>query len=1039
MLRSLIEACVRRHVVVSVLTLIALVLGCWGALQAPLDVFPEFVPAQVDIQTEAPGFSPQQVEELVTRPIENLVNGAVGLETLRSESIPGLSVITITFVDGTDLRVARQGISERLSELGTSLPAGVVAPKLSPLVSSTMDLLKVGLTSDKVDAFTLRETADWIIKPRLLAVPGVAHVIVFGGDVRQIQIQPDPKKLASFALTLTDVSDAARAALALRGAGFIDLASQRVMLQSPTPHVDTDTLGQAVVTVRNGIPILLRDVAQIRIAPALKFGDSLIQGRPGVLLSLASQYGANTLNTTHAVEKALSDLKPALQAQGITLHNGLHRPATFIERALSDLEQSLAIAAVLILAVLYLFLRNFRAALIAFTAIPLSLLAAVLVLDSMGQTLNTMTLGGFAVALGVLVDDAIIGIENVLRRMRANIALAQPRPRSTVIIEAALEVRAPVIYATAVVIAVFLPELFGSGVQGHFVGPLALAFIFAVLASLLVAMIVTPALCALLLPDPRSHREPTWLQILKGWQSRIVRSVGAHLRITIALLSTLIIAAVVALPFLGGTFMPEFREGHFVMQVSSSIPGTSLNNMLAIGKRISEEVLALPYIQSVEQQVGRAELSEDTWGPHRSELHIELKPDATVDQDHAQEELRGILEHYPGTQSEVVTFLGDRIGESLSGETAQVAIKVFGEDLDSLDRVGDNILSTLTPIAGIVDLQFKRQSGTPTIAIKLLPTALSTIGLRVQDVLDSIETAYAGATVGQAFSDLRSVDTVVLLPQELRANPQQLGSLMLSSPSGPVPLSQVAALQLTEDRYSIEHDGGQRCISVTFNVSGRALQDTVNEAKQKIAKSVALPAGVFIEYVGAAEAEKQAFTEQLIYASAAMVLVIMIMLTAFRWTSNGWLVMANLPFSLIGSIATIAISDLGLTLGTLLGLVTVFGISARNAILQLAHYEHLVEEEGLPWNHSIVLRGANERFVPILMTAAVTGLGLAPLAFGIHRPGQEIEGPLALTVLGGLLTSTLLNLFVLPALAERYSRPRANPDFRAGRSETSLI
>ncbi|MEO8316559.1 MAG: efflux RND transporter permease subunit, partial [Pseudomonadota bacterium] len=864
-------------------------------------------------------------------------------------------------------------------------------------------------------------------------------VIVFGGDVRQIQVLPDPKKLTSFALTLTDVADAARAALALRGAGFIDLASQRVMLQSPTPRVDTDALGQAVVTVRNGIPVRLQDVAQIRMAPALKFGDALIQGRPGVLLSLASQYGANTLTTTHAVEQALSDLEPALKRQGITLHHRLHRPATFIERALSDLEQSLAIAAVLILAVLYLFLRNFRAALIAFTAIPLSLLAAVLVLDSMGYTLNTMTLGGFAVALGVLVDDAIIGIENILRRMRANVALAQPRLRSVVIIEAALEVRTPVIYATAVVIAVFLPELFGSGVQGHFVGPLALAFIFAVLASLLVAMIVTPALCALLLPDPQSHHEPRWLQYLKGWQSRLVRHVGAHLRLTLVGLGALIVAALVALPFLGGTFMPEFREGHFVMQVSSSIPGTSLKDMLAIGKRISEEVLALPYIQSIEQQVGRAELSEDTWGPHRSELHVELKPDATVDQDQAQEELRSILEHYPGTQSEVVTFLGDRIGESLSGETAQVAIKVFGEDLDSLDRVGDNIVSALTPVSGIVDLQFKRQSGTPTLAIRLLPAALATMGLRVQDVLDSIETAYAGATVGQSFSDLRSVDTVVILPENLRANPQQLGSLMLSSPSGPVPLSQVSKLQLTEDRYSIEHDGGQRCISVTFNVSGRALQATVSEVKQKLARSLKLPTGVFIEYVGAAEAEKQARLEQLIYAAVAIVVVILIMLTAFQWTANGWLVMANLPFSLIGSIAVIAIGNLGITLGTLLGLVTVFGISARNAILQLAHYEHLVEEEGLPWDHSTVLRGANERFVPILMTAVVTGLGLAPLAFGIHRPGQEIEGPLALTVLGGLLTSTLLNLFVLPALAERYSRPQVGPEIRAGRSETSLI
>ena len=493
MMRALVTLCVRHFGAVTALTVFVLVLGCWGALRSSLDVFPEFVPSQVEIQTEAPGFAPQQVEELVTKQVENAVNGATGLATLRSESIPGLSVVTITFADGVDVHIARQGISERLSELGSSLPAGVGTPKLSPLVSSTMDLLKIGLLSDKVDAYTLRDTADWIIKPRLLAVPGVAHVIVFGGDVRQIQIQPDTAKLASFNITIADVSDAARSALSLHGAGFIDIPAQRILLRSPTPAPDVAAIDQAVVAVRNGIPILIRDIARVTVAPALRSGDALIMGTPGVMLSLASQYGANTLTSTLAVEKALADLQPALKSRGITLYSKLHRPANFIERALGDLKESLIIAAVLILAVLYVFLRDVRAALIAFTAIPLSLLAAIAVLDRMGLTLNTMTLGGFAVALGVLVDDAIIGIENILRRLRENKSLPELKPRLEIVREASLEVRAPVIYATAVVIAVFLPELFTSSVQGHFVGPLALAFIFAVVASLLVAMTSTPA------------------------------------------------------------------------------------------------------------------------------------------------------------------------------------------------------------------------------------------------------------------------------------------------------------------------------------------------------------------------------------------------------------------------------------------------------------------------------------------------------------------------------------------------------------------
>jgi CzcA family heavy metal efflux pump len=1020
MMRALVALCVRHFGSVTALTVLALVLGTWGALSSPLDVFPEFVPSQVEIQTEAPGFAPQQVEELVTKPIENAVNGAAGLATLRSESIPGLSVVIITFTRDIDVHVARQGISERLSQLGSTLPAGVGPPKLSPLVSSTMDLLKIGLLSDKVDAYALRDAADWVIKPRLLAVPGVAHVIVFGGAVRQMQILPDMRKLASYNITLSEMGDAARTALPLRGAGFIDLAAQRVLIKSPTPVPDVGALGAAVIAVRGSTPILLRDVAEVKMAPALRSGDALIMGKPGVMMSLASQYGANTLTVTLAVERALAALEPALKAQGISLYPALHRPANFIERALGNLQNSLTIAAVLILVVLYLFLRDIRAALIAFTAIPLSLLAAVAVLNRMGLTLNTMTLGGFAVALGVLVDDAIIGIENIMRRLRENTRLDSPRPRLEIVREASLEVRGPVIYATVVVIAVFLPELLTSSVQGRFVGPLALSFIFAVSASLVVAMTSTPALCALLLTRHEDHAEARWLQTLKAWQRWSVQRVSEHLRLAVLALIGLVVVAAGALPFLGGTFMPDFREGHFVMQVTSSITGTSLEEMLSLGRRISAEVLALPYVQTVEQQVGRAELSEDTWGPHRSEFHVELKPDASVDQGAAQETLRGILEHYPGTQSEVVTFLGDRISESLSGETAQVAIKVFGDDLDVLDATGARVVAALSHVKGIVDLQFKRQSGTPLIAIQLAPQALAATGLKVQDVLDTIETAYAGARVGQTFRGTRTVDVDVLLPEAWRHQPAQLARLMIAGPIGPVPLSQVARIDLTQDRYSIEHDGGQRRVSVTFNVTGGSLQGVVQEAQRAIAASVALPAGVYLEFTGAAAAERQTRNELALYSAFALGLILVILFVSFHWRVNSWLVLANLPFSLIGSVLAIAVTGIGISLGTVVGLVTVFGVSARNAILQLAHYEHLVEVEGEAWSPELVLRGANERLIPILMTAAVTALGLAPLAFGLNRPGQEIEGPMAVTVLGGLVSSTLLNLVVLPALAERY-------------------
>jgi len=1021
-MRWIVDLCVRFAGTIATLTLVAMVLGLWAMQTAPLDVFPEFVPSTVDIQTEAPGFTAQQVEQLVTKPIENAVNGATGLDTIRSESIPGLSVIKVQFADNTNLYNARQGISERLSELGSSLPLGVDTPKLSPLTSSTMDLLKIGLVSDRQSAFQLRDQADWVIKPALLAVPGVAHVIVFGGSVREIHIQPDLTRMTSYHFTLTDLADAARGALALRGAGFVDLVHQRVLIQTPGTAPDAAAIARAVLAVRSGTPVTIGDVATVTEGPALKSGDALIQGRPGVLMSLASQYGANTLDTTRAVEAALAQLIPALKAQGITVYPALHRPANFIERALSSLEQSLVIAAILILAVLYLFLRDWRSALITFLAIPLSLLAAVAVLDRLGQTLNTMTLGGFAVALGVLVDDAIIGIENILRRLGENAKAETPASRLAVIRDATMEVRGPVVYATFVVIAVFLPELFSTSVQGHFVGPLALAFILAVLASLGVALTVAPALSALLLHAKDAHAEFRWLKALKDRQRKAVGTVYNHLRLVIATLVVLTIAAAALLPFLSGSFMPDFREGHFVLQFNSSTPGASLGEMMAVGRRVSSDILALPYIATVSQQIGRAELGEDTSGPHESEFHVELKPDATVDQGVAEDALRQILARYPGVQTDVRTFLGDRIDESLTGDTADVSVKLFGDQLDTLDATAHQVTQALTGLSGIADLQLKSQSGTPTFALQLLPGALVASGLKVQDVLDAVQTDYAGAMVGQTYSGIRAVNVTILLPENARNRPDLLKSLMIASPFGPVPLSQVARVVPTQTRYTVAHDGGQRFVPITFNVTG-SLQSTVNAAKARVA-TLKLPPGVYVEFTGAAAAQSAAQTQMLLYTAFALVLIGMILFICFHWRANTWLVLVNVPFSLIGSVAAIGLTGSGLSVGAMVGLVTVFGVSARNAILLLAHYEHLVEVEGAIWNTETVLRGAQERLVPILMTAAVTALGLMPLAIGLHQPGQEIEGPMAVTVLGGLLSSTLLNLIVLPALSERFGGPK---------------
>lgn len=1016
-MERLINLCVRHNVAVTLVAVMLMAVGLWDVRDMPLDVFPEFVPAQVSIQTEAAGFTPDQVEALVTRPVESAVNGAPGLVRMSSESIPGLSVLTLSFGDNVDPQRAHQDIAERIARVAASLPAGVDTPKLSPLVSSTMDLLKVGLVSNTLDAYDLRDLADWVMMPQLLAVPGVARVNVFGGDVRQIHILPDREKLSAYGFTLTDLADAARGALALRGGGFIDIPAQRVLIETPVPEPDLHAIAEAVVAVRGGTSVTIGDLARVEFGPALRAGDTIVQGRPGVLLSISGQFGANTMTTTRALESALRELTPSLEAQGVTVYPAMHRPANFIEHALTNLRDALGIAAVLILAVLIFFLRDGRSAFISFVTIPLSLLAAVLVMKHLGHTLNTMTIGGLAVAVGVLVDDAIIDIENIMRRLHINKTARDPRPRLAVVRDASLEIRSPVLFATLSVLMVFIPVYMTSGVQGSFLNPLALAFMLAVTASLLVALTVTPALCALML-GARDYHTGGLVSWLKRQQVRMIRLVAAHRRLAMAVLFAAFLGTLAWLPSLQGQFMPDFQEGHIVVQASSVLPGTSFEEMLGIGRRISAEMLALPYVATVEQQVGRAELGEDTWGPDRSEFHVELDPDAGVDQALAQDAIRRIVDGYPGLSTEVLTFLGDRISESLTGETAAAVINLFGDDLDTLDRTGTRIENAISGVPGLVDLNFERLGASPQILVRPDALALEEYGLTRAQVLDTLQAGYAGMTAGQSFKGTRSVDVVVLLPLAARQSVEAIGNLTVQSAAGPVPLRKLATISPAVGRSAIRHIDGQRRVVVTFNVAGRPLQDVVSEVRRRIDALGNLPDGVYVRFAGQAQAEQAARLQLTGFSVLALVLVVLILFLCFRRRAYPLLVLVNLPFSMIGSILAVGLTHIGLSLGTLVGLATVFGISSRNAILLLAHYEHLVSAENASPGLDAVLRAAAERLTPILMTALVTALGLVPLALGLGKAGYEIEGPMAITVLGGLASSTLLNLFVLPALAE---------------------
>lgn len=1030
MLNLLVSFSLRFRGIVISLACLLLAYGIFITYRAKLDVFPNFVQPQVVIQTEAPGLAPEQVEALVTRPVETAVNGLGQMESLRSESIQGLSIVTAVFEEGTDVFLARQMLAEKIVEMAGLLPLGVKPPRMTPLTSATMDLLKIGLVSEKMSPMDLRTFADWTLKPRLLAVAGVAKCSVFGGEVRQLQIQAHPDKLRVHDLALTDLLSAARLSSGVLGAGFIETKNQRVIIQTEGQALSADALANTVVIAStNGQSIRLRDVASVVEGAEPKFGDCLVQGKPGVLMTMSSQYGANTMDVTRGLEAALADMKPVFEKQGILLYPALHRPATFIELALANIRHSLLLGAAFVAVVLFLFLGHFRTAFISLTAIPLSLLTAIVLMDLLGVTLNTITLGGLAIAIGEVVDDAIIDVENIFRRLRENQLAAQPRSNFRVILDASLEVRTAVVYATFVVILVFVPVLTLTGLQGKFFAPLALSYILAIVASLLVALTLTPALSYLFFArGVRSAAEPRLQRWLKSVYVRLLRGIARWPALVMTVVFLVCLAAVTVLPFLGGEFLPEFREGHFVLQVNMA-PGTSMGEMLRVGKLISEELLKDKRVDTVEQQAGRAEQGEDPWGPHRCEFHVELKRGLSGEvQEQMQKEIRELLEKTPGIQSEVLTFLGDRIGETITGETAPVVVNVFGDDLDVLDAKARDVAAVLRSIHGSADVQVKSPSGAPRMAVKLRSGALLQFGFRPVEVLDAIQTAFQGAVVAQSYTGSRVSDIAVILAEEFRRDPEAVGQLELRNANGlRVRLNQLADVFLTSGRHSIAHEGARRRQTVTCGAEGVDVATFVAAAKKEVARKIQLPAGVYVQFSGAAEARQQAQTQLLLHSGMAAVGILMLLSMVFGNWRNLLLVLINVPFALVGGVLFVYAMQLiegegAMSIGALVGFVTLFGITMRNSIMMISHFEHLVQQEGMAWGPEAALRGAAERLAPVLMTAIVTALGLLPLAIGAGEAGREIEGPMAIVILGGLITSTVLNLLVLPTLALRFGR-----------------
>jgi CzcA family heavy metal efflux pump len=1021
-LAALVRFSVRHPGVIIALALALVLQGVAVLARAKLDIFPEFAPPQVSIQTEAPGFAAEQVELLVTRPIEDALNGVTGIAVIRSQSIQGLSVVTAVLAEGVDIYRARQALAERLTDAAGRLPSGANAPVLSPLTSSSSTVLVIGITSTNRSLMEQRTFVDAVLRPRLLAARGVAKVAVFGGEVRQLQVRLDPARLRRHGLGLPEMIAAVERSTGVRGAGLMDTPNQRIVIRSEGALRSPGELAGAVVRGHPGGVLRLGDIAEVVEGAEPRVGEGGVNGERGLVIVVSAQLGGNTKVVAAEVESALRNLVPAITAAGLELHPALFRPSEFIDLALRNIIRALLLGAALVAIVLLAFLADSGAAAISLTAIPLSLLAAILVLDAFGFGINTLMLGGLAIALGEVVDDAIVDVENIARRVREHRRAGGSRSVAQVVVDASLEVRGSIVYATFVVILVFLPVLALSGVQGALFRPLGLAYILATLASLVVALTVTPALTLLLLARRSTvSTEPRLLTRLKAWHASVLdRLLDRPVAVSLAAF-LLCGSAAAVLPLFGAAFLPEFREGHYLVHMSA-VPGTSLDESFRIGRHVTDALRADPRVRSVAQRIGRAELSEDTWGTHYTEFEVNLVPLSGEDAESVEADFREVLQQFPGVNFAIRGFLSERIEETLTGSTAEIVLRAYGQDLDSLDVASRELADLVRDVPGAADVQYDPPPVTPEVTVRVRPGDAAALGVATGDVLAAIEVATRGLPVAQTYERGRATAVVVTLDSAARARPEDLGALPLLTRDGRlVALGQIADVARTTGRYLVARHGGRRVQTVTANVEDQDVAAFGRAVEERLA-TASLPVGVYVEVGGAAAAERAARQELLRHSLLAGAGILILLWLAFGDLTRLGLVLVNLPFALVGGVLAVAATDRLLSLGSLVGFVTLFGIATRNAVMLVSHYEHLVRAEGAPWGRDTVLRGARERLGPILMTALVTALALLPLALGSGDPGREIEGPMAIVILGGLGTSTLLSLVVLPVLAHRFVR-----------------
>jgi CzcA family heavy metal efflux pump len=992
---------------------IVLVAGVLILQKIHLDVFPEFAPPQVVIQTESPGLAAEDVERLITFPMETAVNGTPGVETIRSKSSAGLSTLIVVFESSTDIYRARQLINERIQSVRASLPPGTHEPAMLPVTSAVSWLVKYALVSDSVSPLDLRTLSDWEIGRRLLSVPGVASVVSIGGGAKQYQVLVSSDRLWQYGVSVKEVSEAVKKANLNVPGGFAVSAGQELAVTGVGRIGSLDDLRRTVVADRKGTPITLGQVAEVRIGPEFPRGDATYMGKPAVIGTVSKLYGADTLTVTYQVERVLGEIGKTLP-KGVELHTDVFRQATFIEAAIGNLRRALLEGGVIVAVVVVFFLFNVRASVITLLAMPISLLLGVLALRAYGVGINSMTLGGLAIAIGAVVDDAIIYVENIVRRLRENRARTVRIPSLRVIFHASREIRDSVVYATWIILIVFVPIFLLGGVEGRIFAPLGLAFTASLFASLVVAVTLTPVLCSLLLVGRRAtaERESPPVRWLKAGYERLLRRALRWPYMVMAVSVLLLVASLLLVPGFGPSFLPEFQEGNFIIALTT-LPGTSLPESIRLGGKITEILRRYPEVVSVAQRAGRAELDEDAQPPNFSEFDVTLRY-GTRDPEELVHAIREDLEKVPGVAVNVGQFIAHRLDEVLSGIRAQVAIKIYGSDLPVLRALGSQVEAILREVRGVRDLQLEQQMNVPEIRVRVDREAAGRLGLNPGDVLETAQVAFNGEVISQVVEGQRSFPLLLWFDEAQHHHRAGMGSLLIdAADKRKVPLRMVAEVSEEEGPYFINREKVQRRIAVQANVQGRDLGSMITEAKEEIAKGVSFPPGYFIEYGGQFESQQEATRILTLYGLLALVATLLLLYKAFSSLRSSLIVLANLPLALIGGIVAIHLTGRIISVPSLIGFIGVFGIAARNGIILVSHYRHL-RAEGRT-REEVVIEGSKDRLAPVLMTAAAAALGVLPLVFG-DVAGKELERPMAHVILGGLLTSTVLNMLVVPTV-----------------------